>query len=79
MLVCYIGLLLQPKGRPSLHDLAYGRGAFEGRHSDLYVMAMNADGYNCAYFPVGVSSRRYLVDFGVGHDLIFQVLRNGAP
>jgi hypothetical protein len=40
---------------------------------------MNSDGYNEALYPIGVSSRRYVVNYGARHDLVFQQMLHGAP
>jgi hypothetical protein len=66
----------------NLHDLAYGRGDFEARlkpEDGLYVMGMNSNGYNMACYPIGVATRRYVIDYGAGNTLTFQAMRNGKP
>jgi len=80
MVTC-IAYVLLAQATASLHDLAYARGDFEARTTSdcLYVMMMNSNGYNEALYPIGVASRRYLIDYGAGPELAFQEIRNGAP
>jgi hypothetical protein len=80
VLSCCVALVAIANSSTRLHDLAYARGAFEAKVDwHLYVMMMNSDGFNMALYPIGVASRRYVVDYGARHDLAFQEVRNGVP
>jgi hypothetical protein len=76
-----VALLALGNPPASLRDIAYARGNFESlvTSEKLYVMMMNSNGFNAAYYPVGVSKRRYVIDFGAGRELIFQELWRGVP
>jgi hypothetical protein len=81
MISSCLALLATASSFASLYDLAFARGAFEAKAKSgkLYVMAMNSNGFNSALFPLGVASRRYVIDYGAGQELMFQEVRNGIP
>lgn len=73
--------MILAKPPATLGSLAYARGSFEAKVASgkLYVMMMNSNGFNATYFPIGVGTRRYVIDYGAGQELMFQELRKGVP